>query len=333
MKTRSLLSTSLALGVFAITSVLPAPVLARVPQVAHPFAAPVAKAQAGYIKALPGADGAAGEAQTAIRRFTPIHGNGPSIYLVAAIHIGEKSYYQGLQQFLDKQGVVLCEGVRRSRVAAKTKSVRAAGSHTSGAANPPVGIQKKLSTALDLQFQMEGIRYDRPQFRNSDLDWETLNALATKAGPDTQKLLAELQKSVSGNPNVTQDNVTQDNQILDKVLTLSASTPFLATMLRRLLITALCDPQKIRNMFGLKESGTSDSAKRLDAILINERNKVVLADLKRLLRTSKKAPKPLQSIAVFYGAGHMKDMEQHLVSDLGYRAAETQWITAIRANH
>lgn len=330
MKNRSLLHNSFVLGVLAITSVLPVPAFARVPHVALPGAASVTKAQERYIKALLGLNDTVASAQTAIRHFTPIHGNGPSVYLVAAIHIGEKSYYKQIQQFLDKQDVVLYEGVKVSRGAAKTKSVRTAGSPTSGAAKRPVGIQKKLSDALNLQFQMEGIHYDRPQFRNSDLDWDSMNALATKAGPDTRKLLDELQHSVSGGP-----NVTRTDQILDKVLSLSASTPFLATMLRRLLVTALCDPAKLRAMAGLKpeESGLPDSAEKLDSIIVNERNKVVLADLKLLLKTSKKAPKPTRSIAVFYGAAHMKDIEQHLVSDLGYRTAEVQWITAIQAIH
>ncbi len=271
-----------------------------------------------------------GTAQTAIRRFTPLHGNGPSVYLVAAIHIGEKSYYKQLQQFLDKQGVVLYEGVRPSRRAATTKSVRAARLHTSSVAEPPVGIQKKLSDALNLQFQRDGIRYDRSQFRNSDLDWDTMNALATKAGPDTQKRLAELKNSVSGGP-----NVTRTGQIVDKVLTVSASTPFVAAILRRLLVTALCDSDKIRALAGLKQeqNGPSNSAKKLDSILLDERNKVVLADLKSLLKPSKRTPKPLQSIAIFYGAAHMKDIEQHLISDLGYRPAEAQWLTAIQAAH
>ncbi|BCM93727.1 hypothetical protein IAD21_05618 [Abditibacteriota bacterium] len=331
MKTRSFLRTSLALGVFAITSVLYAPAFARVPQVAQLTAAPVtkAKAQRDYIKALPGVGGTIGAAQTAIRHFTPLHGNGPSVYLVAAIHIGEKSYYQHLQHFLDKQSVVLYEGVRRSRSAAKTKPVRATRPHASRSAKPPVSLYQKFSNALNLQFQLDGIHYDRPQFHNSDLDWDTLNALATKAGPDTQKLLAQLKNSVSGGP-----GITQDEQIVDKVLMLSASTPLVATILRRLLVLGLCEPDKIRGMIGLKPetSSTPDSAKKLDSIVINERNKAVLADLKALLKRSKQnAPTSIRSIAVFYGAAHMKDIEQHLVSDLGYRSAETQWITAIEA--
>jgi hypothetical protein len=331
MKTRSFLSTTLALGVLAVISVLPALAFVRVPQVVQSTTASATKLRGGYIKLLPGVDGTMGAAQTAIRRFTPIHGNGPSIYLVAAIHIGEKSYYKQLQRFLDKQSVVLYEGVGPPPRAIRTKFARGAGSHPFKVAKQPVGIQKKLANALNLQLQMDGIRYDRPQFRNSDLNWDTMNSLATEAGPDTQRLLAELKNSISGGPNVTEVDL-----IMDKVLKVSASRPLVATILRRLFVVVLCAPDKVRHLPGLKQDkgGPLGPAKKLDSIIINERNKTVLADLKALLKTSKRnSSRPIQSIAIFYGAAHMKDIEQHLVSDLGYRTAEAQWVTAIWTAH
>lgn len=336
MQTYSSLTTSLALGTFAFTSflsspALPAPASPRIPQVARPSTAPVAKAERGYIKALLGINGNLSAAQTAIRRFTPLRGNGPSISLVAAVHIGEKSYYRQIQQFLDKQDLVLYEGVRSSRSAGEGNSARVVGPRNSSVAKKPIGIQKKLSDALNLQYQMDGIHYNRPQFRNSDLDWDALNVLATKAGPNTQRLLSELKNSVSGGP-----SVTRVDQILDKVLTFSTYTPLVATMLRRLLIRVLCTPDDVQNLTrnAQAKSSTPTFDKTLDSILINERNKAVLADIQAQLKTSKgNSRHSIRSIAVFYGAAHMKDIEQYLISDLGYRPAGAQWITAIQAAH
>ncbi|RYG56029.1 hypothetical protein EON80_29840, partial [bacterium] len=218
MKNLPFLKASLALGVLASTPAFPAPAFAGVPQAAHPAVAPAVKAhkdnaQDDYIKSLPGIDGTAGAAQTAIRRFTPLHGGGPSVYLVAAIHIGEKSYYKQIQQFLDKQSVVLYEGVGRSRSAAKTKSVRLPIAQAPRVAKRPVGMYEKVSNALNLQYQIDAIHYNRPQFRNSDLDWEAMNALATKAGPGTQQLLGEMKNTISGGPTVTETDLIMD-QIL-----------------------------------------------------------------------------------------------------------------------
>ena len=334
MKSPSFVRTSLALGALALMPVLPIRVFAA-PRVAQPTVAPIEKAPVakarkagaaheGYIQALRGRNGSVDAAQTLIRRFVPLHGNGPSISLVAAVHIGEKSYYQQIQRFLDKQDVVFYEGVKPSRSAAKTHSAHVAKPPVD--AKPPIGIQKKMSDALQLQYQLDGIHYNRPQFRNSDLDWDTLSALATKAGPDTQQLLARLQNSVAGGP-----TITRGDQIVDRVLALSASTPLLATILRRLLIRALSDPDNLENE-GAKSG--SVAAKKLDLILVDERNKAVLADITALLKTSKRSsPHPVRSIAVFYGAAHMGDIERHLTADLGYRSAGEQWLCAIRAIH
>lgn len=328
----STISLSLRLAVTfvsAVASAAPAVSLAAPPAPSTPPTKAIVKAkpQESYIKASRGVDGNPNSLQTQIRRFDSVHGHGPSIYLVAATHIGEKSYYEQLQHFLDQQDIVLYEGVRRSPTPAKVKTGQATKPHAArvakglAAAKESVGIQKKLATALDLQFQLEGIDYDRPQFRNSDMDWETMTTLAKKAGTGTEKALAELGASLNGL------NGGLKGQLLNSVLTQAAAHPFLSTTLRGLIIRVLSNPELAQ------KSATPDSLK-LNSILIVERNKVVLTDLNSLLKTSKRnRPKPLHSIALFYGAEHMKNIEQHLVSDLGYRPTNTQWLTAIRATH
>ena len=54
------------------------------------------------------------------------------------------------------------------------------------------------------------------------------------------------------------------------------------------------------------------------------RNQHLLADLSQEL---KKIP-PTGSIVVFYGAGHMDDMEKRVTGDLHYRPADEIWLSA-----
>ncbi len=49
--------------------------------------------------------------QTAMRRFVPVSGEGPALWLVAVIHIGTPDYYALLQEFLDARDIVLYESV------------------------------------------------------------------------------------------------------------------------------------------------------------------------------------------------------------------------------
>jgi len=71
-------------------------------------------------------------------------------------------------------------------------------------------------------------------------------------------------------------------------------------------------------------SGLPPNLKRLLEVLLQRRNENVLAALKsELLRIP-----PRGSIAVFYGTGHMPDLEMRLRSELDYRPAGQVWFTA-----
>src|SRR5262249_24337055 len=70
------------------------------------------------------------------------------------------------------------------------------------------------------------------------------------------------------------------------------------------------------------------SFQRLFSVIIQERNQVVLRDLASELR----GPDRPRSIAVFYGAGHMADLEKRLRADLAYRPRTERWLTAISVN-
>ena len=56
--------------------------------------------------------------------------------------------------------------------------------------------------------------------------------------------------------------------------------------------------------------------------LISQRNKRALEVLKKQMAAGKK------KIAIFYGGGHMADMEKHLRADFSLMPAKTQWLRA-----
>ena len=74
--------------------------------------------------------------------------------------------------------------------------------------------------------------------------------------------------------------------------------------------------------------GVPPDVQRLLAVIIQERNRVVLDDLKAELRASR----PQGSISIFYGAGHMADLEKQLQSELKYRPRQAVWLTALSVN-
>ena len=65
-----------------------------------------------YLRLVEEQDGNVLRLEVAIRTFLPAAGEGPEISLAAATHIGEKSFYQDLQSYLDALDVVVFESVR-----------------------------------------------------------------------------------------------------------------------------------------------------------------------------------------------------------------------------
>jgi hypothetical protein len=56
--------------------------------------------------------------------------------------------------------------------------------------------------------------------------------------------------------------------------------------------------------------------------IITERNKVALEVLAQEIKSGKK------HLGIFYGAGHLSDMEKRLSSDFGLRPQSVRWLTA-----
>jgi hypothetical protein len=74
--------------------------------------------------------------------------------------------------------------------------------------------------------------------------------------------------------------------------------------------------------------GMTPEIKQLLEVLIVERNKVVIEDLKAELKTARKS----DAIAIFYGAAHLPDMEQRLRKELKYTPTQDLWLPVFSVN-
>jgi len=252
--------------------------------------------------------------QIAVRRFVPRNGSGPVIWLSGASHIGESNYFASLQRHLDAQALVLFEGV-----GAKNKKMRFD-------PDEEVSIQHTMAASLGLVFQLSAINYDRRNFRNSDLTIAQLQGLlkdgtATNpaAGSTSGKASEEFQQLLQ-----IMDGSSFLGTLLQAGLKLIGSSPKLQTLTKVMLIEIL--GQLKGDLSQIK--GVPPEIQRLLEVIIRERNKVVFDDLKAELR----AFKPPRSISVFYGAGHMADLEKLLREELKYRPLDEVWLSALTVN-
>jgi hypothetical protein len=241
--------------------------------------------------------------QTKARKYASPTGKGPDIWLVGVAHIGQADYYKQLQKLLDQQGLVFYEGVTR-------KGVDPAAPKETGKEDPRQNsTYKMLSDTLGLEFQLIAIDYKRPTFKNSDLSWEEMSALEAKAP-----------KSGTGPSLSTIGNLLNPDspqaKMLGSFLAGIKNDPSSIEAMRLVMVETLSMPNAVDKAM----------SPALSDLIIKTRNAKVLADLKSELATGSK------SVAIFFGAGHMGDMESHLIKDFGYKPGEERWFSAIKGD-
>lgn len=295
-----------------------------------------------YMRVTNGATGAV-ELQVAVRKLVPTNGVGPVIWLAGASHIGETNYYTLLQKHLDAQALVLFEGIHAGRKGEATnqaaqpkpttnsppapKKEPAAAPEPAAKAGERTSLQKDLAESLGLVFQLEAINYARTNFRNSDLSIFELRELMDKddepAAPDSPKekrkneAFETLIKAMEGN--------SLFGTLLKAGFKLVGGNPKLQAMTKLALIEALGG---IRGDLSRMKSLPEDM-QRLMEVLIQTRNDAVLKDL----RVELKRAAPPASISVFYGAGHMDDLERRVRREFGYRAESDLWLPAFTVDY
>ena len=282
------------------------------------------------------------ELQIASRRFTPARGKGPVVWLVGASHIGESNYYASLQQQLDSQTLVLYEGVgehsRRTRPpkakpspppSPPRQTTRAAATNASG---DDYSLQDSMAKALGLVFQMQAINYDRTNFFNSDLSIAEIQALMQPGGARGSAPRSTGKSAAADDDSNTSfqyllkamDGTSSLGVILKGVMQLIGGSPKMQAMTKLALIETLgvlrADPSRMK--------GIPPDMQKLLEVLIRERNKAVIEDLGRELKRAR----PGASIAVFYGAGHLPDLEMRFRKDLKLRPVEDVWLPAFSVN-
>jgi hypothetical protein len=268
------------------------------------------------------------ELQIAWRRFVPETGPGPACWLAGTSHLGDPDYYHALQKHLDAQTIVLYEGVNTDT---HPHHVLKPGGPSPKPAAPPAdgdetnagySMQASLAAALGLVFQLDAINYDRTNFLNSDLSVLQIQRLLLNA-PDA--------------PAAAPGEKGRSSPTFDMLLQIMDGSSFLGSIVKWGVQMIGSDPQMqattkfmlIEALGGMKGDfsqlrGLPPDMQNLLKILIEARNQNVLDDLK----TESAIVPPTGSIAIFYGTGHMPNLEKRLTRDLHYRPDGEMWFTA-----
>jgi hypothetical protein len=175
-------------------------------------------------------------------------------------------------------------------------------------------IQAELAKALGLAFQLDGIDYDRPNFRCSDMSMDQLQRAMQAEGLD----MAPLEGSLGG--------ASLPGRIAVIFLRLMRAVDIffdgvLADGMKVVLIELFSDNAFMEQSFRQFGDG-------FERVLIDQRNQIVIDDLEVILERER----DVESVAIFYGAAHMPDMADRLAEQLGYRPDSEQWFTAFEVD-
>lgn len=243
---------------------------------------------------------------------------GARIDLIGAIHLGEPGYYDQLNEMFTRYEVVLFEAVMPEQAVIDDLRPGHGGAARSDLTDEEewtetkVGLaaisvlQLGMKDALGLEFQLAGVDYSPRNFVHADMTSEEFEESMRRRGESFKEMLArEMSKAV-----VSQQEQNPLATNLDLMLSALSSDRFYRV--RRIVAVQLAKADEAEAFAGA--DGTST--------IITERNIKALKILNRELKKGRR------NIGVFYGAGHLKDMEERLVKEFGFSRTAESWVVA-----
>ncbi len=244
-------------------------------------------------------DGKPKALQTAVATYK-LAGSGPEddveVTLIGAVHIGEATYYSRLNQLFRQYDALLYEMVMDPEGGMPDPEERGV--------SPVSTIQVGMKSALNLSFQLDEIDYKAKNFVHADMTPQEFFDCMKEL---EQGLMSMIFRSMGAS--LAQQSSQKSNDLEVLAAMVSGDTMSLRVAFAEQMEQADGQMAALANKEG-------------KSALITERNATAFKVLKRELEAGKK------KIAVFYGAGHLKDMHKRLEKDFAMELTELEWLDA-----
>lgn len=239
--------------------------------------------------------------ETAVVHYTAAKRAGVIVDLVGAVHVGDRSYYDELNKLFETYDVVLYELVA-------PEGTRVPKGGRKGPSTHPIGVlQDGMSTMLELSHQLNCVDYTRKNFVHADMSPDDFNKAMEDRGESFFQMFLRLMGT-----GIAQNAAGGADGVNDAALLMALFSKDRATQLKAIMA------QQFESLDGQMSAldGPGGSA------IITERNKRCFDVLEKQLQAGKKR------IAIFYGAGHLPDMERRLTTDFGFTRSSQSWLVA-----
>jgi hypothetical protein len=241
--------------------------------------------------------------ETSIARYVPADAakKGPVVDLISAVHVGEKAYYKALDKAFEDYDVVLYE-----LVAPEGTRVPKGGGERRGVVS---GIQGGMKDILDLEFQLEQVDYSKKNFVHADMSPDQFSQAMKDRGESMTSMIFKMMGASMAMQSEMQ--VKGGNAEMEMLFALFDPTNR-ALKLKRAMAVQFENMDNLSLMFGGPDGST----------IIEGRNQAALDVLKKQIADGK------QKIGIFYGGGHMPDLQKRLVKDFGMKFEKEEWLEA-----
>lgn len=242
-------------------------------------------------------DETSAQLQTSITSYRS--SEGLQVALIGAVHVADPSYYKALNERFTQYDTILYElvGDPEDLISSDTNE-------------SPSGIrmlQRGLMRVLDLTFQLDGIDYTAPHFVHADLNREEFAERQKARGESFFTLIQRAARAqMEAEEGEAMSGQVDPWQLLKALFSKDRSS-------RLKLIIAEQFTQSDQLFAAIEgEEGS---------VIISERNARVIEVMQD------EQAKGKRNLAVFYGAGHLLDLDQRLLK-LGFRRGTHEWLTA-----
>ncbi len=248
--------------------------------------------------------------QTAIVRYVKAddvrEGKEPSDYkqyvdLVGAVHIGDRRYYRDLNRRFRKYDAVLFELVAPEG----TEVPRGRGTSNS---HPLGALQNGMKSMLEVEHQLEQIDYTAENMIHADLSpAEFFESMGKREESFAQMYFRMVGASMAEQSRQAAKGETAEVDLMAAMF--SKDRP-------RMLKIAMA--KQFENMEQLLTSMSGPNG----STLITERNNRALDVLEKQL------DKGVKRVAIFYGAGHLSEMNDELAERFDMKPVSVEWLEA-----
>ena len=241
--------------------------------------------------------------ETSITRYELINEDNVrvTVDLIGAVHIGEESYYKQLNDRFETYESMLYELVAPEGTVIPKGGGREDGVPT----NPIAALQVGMQSVLGLEFQLEHIDYTKDNFTHADM---TPEEFAESMTANDESIAKYALRAIG--QSMAMKSAGKGNDSMGMLLAMFSKNKELR--MRRSFAKQMKQMESSMAIFQGRDGST----------IIDHRNAKCMKVLKQEIESGKR------NLAIFYGAGHLPDMQRRLIDDFKMTRGGQYWLEA-----